>query len=593
VAARVFRFRRFGYRVLALLLALLCAALGTTFWLVSAANAANARAHARANLELGARYYAAAIDQRIEFLVGSASVMSGDDAIKQTLREESLDARTLASLLVSYTQRVGAPVIGLFDPEGRQLANSEPGMDNENAGPFAHLIARATQADMPQASDYSYLKNELHVLVAVPLYAPYPVIIDWFGLAFPIDRAFAQKIKDITRIEVTFVATENPAAPRVLATTLSDVAAQIVARAAVARRPAEEPVATLTLPDDDYVSLFQKQDLLGEAPIAVVLQRPLGPELAAAHELESAVLRISVVALCLATLLALWIARGVSQPVQQLAAHTQRIARGDYDARIALDRVDELGQLADAMNAMSAGLAERDRVRDLLDKNVSPEVAAQLLRDGAALGGEEREVTILFADLRGFTTLSEKLTPGDLLGLLNRYLDRMSAAIEEHGGVIDKFIGDAIMALFGAPVAQGDAADRALAAALAMERALAELNTELSAEGKTPLALGIGVNTARVVAGNIGSHRRLNYSVIGDGVNVAARLQSLTRTPEYHTNIITGAATIAACRRSPSSGAPSSVLGPPSSVLRPPSFRPLGRVQVKGRAEPVEIFAVW
>src|SRR5262249_55742883 len=158
---------------------------------------------------------------------------------------------------------------------------------------------------------------------------------------------------------------------------------------------------------------------------------------------------------------------------------TQVIARGDYDTRLALDRADELGQLAGAMNQMSAGLAERDRVRDLLDKNVSPEVAAQLMRDGAALGGQEREVTILFADLRGFTTLSEKLTPRDLVTLLNRFLDRMSGEIEAQGGVIDKFVGDEIMALFGAPVAQDDAADRALAAALAMERALAAFNAEL------------------------------------------------------------------------------------------------------------------
>jgi adenylate cyclase len=224
---------------------------------------------------------------------------------------------------------------------------------------------------------------------------------------------------------------------------------------------------------------------------------------------------------------------------------------------------------------MARGLAERDRVRDLLDKNVSPEVAAQLLRDGAALGGEEREVTILFADIRGFTMLSEKLPPQHLVKLLNRYFNRMSAAIEAQGGIIDKFIGDAIMALFGAPVSQSDAADRALAAGLAMERALAELNRELAAEGIAPIEIGIGVNSARVVAGNIGSQRRLNYSVIGDGVNVASRLQSLTRVPQYGATLITSAATLAAVR------APDKF-----------STRPLGPVIVKGRAEAVEIFAV-
>src|ERR1017187_6285528 len=222
------------------------------------------------------------------------------------------------------------------------------------------------------------------------------------------------------------------------------------------------------------------------------------------------------------------------------------------------------------MNSMSAGLAERDQVRDLLDKNVSPEIAAQLMRDGSALGGEEREVTILFADLRGFTTLSEHRTPHEVVALLNRYLTRMSGAIELSGGVIDKFIGDEIMALFGAPVSMGNDANEALAAAIGMQAELKRLNAELALEGHPPLAFGVGINTARVIAGNIGSERRLNYSVLGDGVNIAARLQSLTRTPEYRTNIIVSAATVEAARGRMGTGI---------------NFRPLGTVSVKGRAE--------
>jgi adenylate cyclase len=323
--------------------------------------------------------------------------------------------------------------------------------------------------------------------------------------------------------------------------------------------------------------------MVGRDSLTIVLQRSLSAELTSTRELQDFLLLVSLAALGLATLVALAIARSVSQPVLQLAEHTKLIAAGDYEKRIDLPRADELGQLATAFNEMSAGLAERDRVRDLLDKNVSPEVAAQLMRDGSALGGEMREVTILFADLRGFTTMSERLPPHDLLQLLNRYLDRMSAEIERHGGIIDKFIGDEIMALFGAPIAQDDSAARALSTALAMERALAKLNIEFAAEAAANpaanlpkgLAVGIGINTARVVAGNMGSHRRLNYSVIGDGVNIAARLQSLTRTAEYRTNIITSAATVAALR------------DPKAFALRP-----LGRAQVKGRGEPVEVFAL-
>ena len=587
---RLPRLRRFSLRVLALLLGLLFAVLAVTSRVVSHFNETIAREHAAANLDLAARVFDEATRQRIEFLAASASVMAGDAAIKDVLRRGA-DAATLGSTLESYTRRVGAPVIALFDPEAKMLANSLPDMGNENEGPFEYLIHLAARDDLEQASGFSYLKQQLHVLVVVPLYAPYPNIAAWFALAFPIDQNFAEKIKATSRVEVTFISTEDRAHPRVLASTLPATAAQLVAQAALPGAPSAKAGAAnsiahdLVLPDGVYVTLFKPHVMLGKDPITIALQRPLAAELAGARELQNYLMLVSLVALAVATILSLWIARGVSHPVAQLAAHTQVIARGDYASRITLDRVDELGQLADAMNSMSAGLAERDRVRDLLDKNVSPEVAAQLLRDGSALGGEEREVTILFADLRGFTTLSEKLPPPALLALLNRYLDRMSGAIEAQGGVIDKFIGDGIMALFGAPVAQGDAADRALAAALAMERALVALNAELTAEGRPPLAIGVGVNTARVVAGNIGSHRRLNYSVIGDGVNVAARLQSETRKPEHCTNIITSAATLA-CRAEALAKA-----GRPSLI---PSFcpRPLGKVQVKGRAEPVEIFAV-
>ena len=568
---RLFRFKHFSSRMIAILVGLLVLTLGATFLLVSRANVSNALAHSKANLRIGEKIYDDAVKQQIDSLAHSASVMTSDSAIRQLLQPEHFDKKTLSSVLQSYTQRVGAPVIAFFDTDGQLLANSESEIENENVGPFRYLIDRANKADQPQDSGFSYLNGELHVLVVVPLYAPYPNVAGWFGLAFPINRAFAQRIKDTTGIEVSFIATNKSKAS---ASTLERSTFHVVAGVANFQPPEDGEIKIISLYDESLVALFKRQDLLGEDPVTVVLARPLRAELAAAHALEKQLVYISLAALVVATLIALWLARSVSEPVRLLAAHTRLIGVGDYATRLTLDRADELGHLSDSINAMSAGLAERDRVRDLLDKNVSPEVATQLLRDGAALGGQEREVTILFADLRGFTTLSEKLGPPELLALLNRYLDRMSAEIEREGGVIDKFIGDAIMALFGAPVSQGDAADRALAAALAMERALAVLNAELAAEGRPPLAIGVGVNTARVVAGNIGSHRRLNYSVIGDGVNVAARLQAFTRTAEYRTNIITSAATVAAVR------------------TRKFTIRPLGSVAVKGREGAVEIFAV-
>jgi adenylate cyclase len=568
-----FRFRRFRTRLMVLLLGLLVAALGATYYLVSRANYANAMKHSEDNLALGARVYAEAVGQRIEYLEATANVMTTDYAIRQVLMQDKPDTRTLSSSLQSYTQRVNAPVIALFDTDGELLANSDVKMDNENRGPFAYLIRQATDRGDEEQHGFAYLNNKLHVLVVVPLYAPRPVIYKWFGLAFPIDGKFAAKIKDTTQLELTFVRTDDPARPQVLASTLPESDARIIARAAAESRRAPDRIRILDLPGERYVSLFKSEEMLGDDPVTVVLQRPLSAELAAARKLETSILGISLAALAAAAVVAFGIARGISRPVQQLAAHTRHVAAGDYSKRIDLSRGDELGQLATAFNDMTAGLAERDRVRDLLGKVVSPEIAAQLLTSGVQLGGEEREVTILFSDLRNFTSWSEKLAPTEVLTLLNRYLDRMSSIVERHGGVVDKYIGDAIMALFGAPISAPDDADRALAAAREMDAALVGLNRELLAEGKPPLAFGVGINTARVVAGNMGSKTRLNYTVIGDGVNLASRLEGLTKDPAYGTRIIVSEATLQAAHP-------------------PPSARALGVVQVKGKAEPVKIFAV-
>ena len=543
------------------------------YLLVSRANKSNAIEHIEQNLQIGARIFHQNLNERIDYLTGSAKVMSGDAAIKPLLMQDPVDTGTLRSTLLSYTERVKAPVITIFSPEGELLAATNDVLGKENVGPFQHLIEEATKHDMEQASDYSYLGGKLHVLVVVPLYAPFPNVAAWYGIAYPIDTAFAQAIKNTTRLEVTFIS--DPADPpaRVLSTTLNADLAAVVARHGVATGSRSTMSEMLNLGGEQYVTLFQPLQLLGENPVWIALQRPLAAELAPARELEQTVLMISLAALTAATVAALWIARGVSQPVQQLAAHTRHVAAGDYTRRISLDREDELGQLATAFNQMTAGLAERDRVRDLLGKVVSPEIATQLLQSDLKLGGEEREVTILFCDLRDFTTMGEKMLPVDLLALLNRYLDRMSTIIEQHGGVIDKYIGDAIMALFGAPVSDAQSASKAIAAARDMAQALDKLNRELAAEGKPALAFGIGINTARVVAGNMGSKTRLNYTVIGDGVNLAARLETLTKDPAYATPIIVSEATLRAMKN-------------------PPPARALGEVKVKGKSEAVKIFAL-
>jgi adenylate cyclase len=566
------RLRSFRTRLLLLVVGLVAAVLGAVYLSVKRATERNAREHIQAGLRIGANVFNETVAQRIDNLVRSAGVMTGDFAIRSVLLQDNPDPLTLASALRSFIERTGSPLISLFDTDGHLLASSDGAMDDENSGPFAYLIRLATERGMEHGSGLAYLRDDLHVLVVVPLYAPYPEAVAWFGLTFPIDAEFARKIKVTALLDVTFASGMSDGKNRVLVSTLPPNQAAAAARWA-GTLATEESIGEVPAGNDRFISLRVTRDLLGDDPIAVVLQRSLNAELAQAEELMLFILLISLGGLAAAVVAAAALARNVSRPVQQLAAHTRTVAAGDYSQSIDLRRADELGELAAAFNRMTAGLAERDRVRDLLGKVVSPEIASQLLGSDLQLGGEEREVTILFSDIRDFTTLSERMPPAELLALLNRYLDRMSGIIEKHGGVIDKYIGDAIMALFGAPVAAPDAADRALAAAREMDAALAALNRELAAEGRPPLAFGIGINTGPVVAGNMGSKSRLNYTVIGDGVNLASRLESLTKDPAYSTRIIISEATLRAVKH------------------RPP-VRELGEVRVKGKQEAVRIYAV-
>ncbi len=190
---------------------------------------------------------------------------------------------------------------------------------------------------------------------------------------------------------------------------------------------------------------------------------------------------------------------------------------------------DELEDLARGFNRMVDGLIERDKLRTTFGKYMTAAVMDHLMGGKVALGGELLEVTVLFSDIRGFTSISEKMDPQSLVALLNEYFTEMVNIVMDEGGVVDKYIGDAIMAVFGAPVPKPADAVNAVRAAVRMRRALRDLNVRLAARGMPALRTGIGIHTGQVVAGNIGSEKRMEYTVIGDAVNLASRLESSTK----------------------------------------------------------------
>jgi class 3 adenylate cyclase len=235
-------------------------------------------------------------------------------------------------------------------------------------------------------------------------------------------------------------------------------------------------------------------------------------------------------------LLILLTTRSLLRPLHRLTAAMKIVATGDLTPRLTVDSNDELGDLGYRFNLMLDELVQSQRMRDLFGRYVSKEVAEQVLKNGADLGGENVPATALFADIRDFTTLTESLPPQQVVGILNRYYSRMVDAIVEQGGWVNKFGGDSLLAVFGAPIRQSDHALRAVNAAWAMNHALAEFNAEQIALGLQPITIGIGISSGEMVAGNVGGKERLEYTVIGDPVNLAARLESLTK--EWQTAVL-------------------------------------------------------
>ena len=271
-------------------------------------------------------------------------------------------------------------------------------------------------------------------------------------------------------------------------------------------------------------------DAAGKTMAVLDVDYPVDVYLDRLDALRSTVIQASLAGALGASILGLILARRLSRPVVALTGAAGRVAAGDLTPSVPIRSRDEIGRLTHAFNEMVEGLRQRERIRNAFGRYVSPEVAQTLLAspDGLRLGGEKREVTILMSDLRGYTRFAEQGDPDEVMAILNDYLGRMADIVIAHGGTINEFIGDAIFAVFGAPIAHPDHAERAAATALAMQQALAEINVGHVARGLPRFEMGIGVNTGEAVVGNIGSEQRAKYAVVGAAVNLAGRLEGAT-----------------------------------------------------------------
>jgi adenylate cyclase len=218
----------------------------------------------------------------------------------------------------------------------------------------------------------------------------------------------------------------------------------------------------------------------------------------------------------------------LARPVVRLMQGTRAVADGDFSVALPVTSRDELGTLTQAFNDMSRSLGEKEMIKRAFSRYVAREVVNEILKapEQIALTGARRQVTVLFCDIRGFTATAESLPPEEVVELLNAFYDLMIETTFKHDGTLDKFLGDGVMAVFGAPLYRPDHALMAARTALAMQASIRELSARRVAAGKSPLNVGIGLNAGEVIAGTVGTDTRMEYTVVGDCVNLAARLES-------------------------------------------------------------------
>lgn len=238
---------------------------------------------------------------------------------------------------------------------------------------------------------------------------------------------------------------------------------------------------------------------------------------------------ITGIAVVVSLILSLFVSRSVSGPLKSLENAIKEVENENLDVGVEIVSNDEIGAVAEGFNRMVRGLRESESIKESFGKYISQEIRDEILAGRVSLDGEMRRVTLLFSDLRDFTTLVESLHPKAVVTIMNQYFTEMTSAIKAHRGQVLQYVGDEIEAVFGAPVTYDDHPDMAVQAAIEMRRRLILLNQNLEKQGFRPLDHGIGIHTGAVLAGNIGSKDRISYALIGDTVNLASRIEGLTK----------------------------------------------------------------
>lgn len=520
-------------RLVVFLLLLMLPVLGGIYWFVSQESQRYTDQTINSYLAIGTEVFEFSRAEHVNTLLTVSSALTRDWGFRNAFG--AADQATILDAAQNLLMRSfeAADVMVISDMEGSVIVDTADQGFQQLTGSWLALMQRAANSSDGVAEAVLTIAEKPFQVTVIPLFLPAPVA--WIFAGYPLDNEFVSSIKSSTASDVSVLRytgdVPSPGNGAVIASTLAaDDAALTLQHLDPLQR---QDTQRIRLREADYGTRVRplSSDLDQGELIVAVIQRSYRENEINLRQLQDRLFQFSLVIVCLSLIAVILLARGFTGPILALVRRVKLIEQGEYQTGAALParRVDdELAELDLSVTSMAKGLAERENMRDLLGKVVSPQIAAELLGSRIELGGEERVVTVLFADIRGFTAVSEQQTPSQTLHMLNLCFEQICAAIENSGGVVDKFTGDAVMALFGAPVTHDDEAVRAGQAVLAIESALDRLKHDprLPASG---LSVGVGLHTGLVVAGNMGSQNRMNYTVIGDAVNLASRLESLTR----------------------------------------------------------------
>jgi class 3 adenylate cyclase len=532
-------------------------------------------------------------------LQSQAKILQSNKLIREILNDRTLDRLTTDDLLDSEIlpnyKDIHALIVSSAD--GKTIAASDLG--NKILSPLHQADFFKYVLSGQDADGYLFYKNHCLQMLSVPIFLR-EEMIGILSIAIILAGNDIKTINKMTGAELTFfnqnkifLSTQWLRSKKKRIILLKDLQAQVQNNSKLLQPislfdsplnnnstngdiPARTP-QRITLDNELFIFLPVINNQEHFLP-PYIIAKSLDKQLLFVKQLRIETLYIAIAGILLGFLFSWFFSKNISKPIHILQQGTKKIENQQYHHRVEIHSHDEFSLLAKSFNKMSDGLQEREKIRSAMNKVVSKKIADEMLKGEIVLGGEEKIATILFSDIRQFTALSEGFSPPELLNFLNDFFTQTSHCIDSHMGVVDKYIGDAVMVLFGVPISREDSAWQSVLAACDMLKALEEFNINTAKPLGKNISIGIGINTGSMVAGNIGAIDRLNYTVLGDSVNLASRLEGLCKL--YKTNLIISESTYQAIES----------IQP--TEFKQLTFRQLDRVQVKGKSESVLIYEV-